>query len=155
MEDIDGGEGKRSVPKKKLWRNTTHQNDLGTWKWMILCFVRNNICVVVGKKNGSSLERDRGWFQHPLRYDERAHKTQVSLHTQPTSERKRGGRGPASRPCAIARSSFFRLLFQLTSYIFSDFYLFIWKGNKKVQNTENSKYLIFFSNNHFRIFDAE
>jgi hypothetical protein len=94
-------------------------------------------------------------FQHPLRYDERAHKTQVSLHTQPTSERKRGGRGPASRPCAIARSSFFRLLFQLTSYIFSDFYLFIWKGNKKVQNTENSKYLIFFSNNHFRIFDAE
>jgi hypothetical protein len=62
MEDIDGGEGKRSVPKKKLWRNTTHQNDLGTWKWMILCFVRNNICVVVGKKNGSSLERDRGCF---------------------------------------------------------------------------------------------
>ena len=48
----DKWRGKRSEQQKKLWRNTTHKNDLGTWKWMILCFVRNNICVVRKKKTG-------------------------------------------------------------------------------------------------------
>ena len=77
----DKWRGKRSEQQKKLWRNTTHKNDLGTWKWMILCFVRNNICVVRKKKTGLRWSGTTTAVSTSKTEIERAQNTSQSTHT--------------------------------------------------------------------------